>query len=315
MLARWKDGRRGVKDWAKWVLGRRYSEIMRELDLTRLAIGRHEARTVRTMASGLIQSAEFRVFSQWGEDGIIQYILNKVPIVNRAFVEFGVQDYRESNTRFLLENDNWSGLVMDAGKSHISYLASSGLDWRYDIQAKSAFVTRENINQLIAETGFRDDVGLLSIDIDGNDYWVFEAIEVISPRIAIVEYNSVFGADRAVTIPYDPNFRRHASHYSGLYWGASLAALCSVATKKGYDFVGSNSAGNNAFFVRKDVNAELPALTSKEGYVRSLFRESRDTVGRLTFLRAHEDRLAVIRDMPVYDVDHDRVTTVGAAFS
>ena len=144
-----------------------------------------------------IQDTEFKVFSQWGEDGIIQYLINKIPIKNKIFIEFGVDTYVEANTRFLLENDNWSGLVLDGSLKNIEYIKRSDLYWKYDLIAKNIFINKENIDNVLKEyidsNNFSKDIGLLSIDIDGNDYYVWEAIKCISPVIVICEYNWIFG--------------------------------------------------------------------------------------------------------------------------
>ena len=257
---------------------------------------------------------EFSVFSQFGDDGIIQWLIHRLPDLNKTFVEFGVGDYQEANTRFLLMNDNWSGLVMDSS-SRTSKRSSGILSrWNHDLQSECAIVTAENINQLLLDHGFEGDIGLLHIDIDGNDYWVWRAITAVRPAIAIMEYNSVFGAERAITIPYDPKFSRRrrvtpeglpGSHtlrrgdrISNLYFGASLPALCDLAHSKGYEFVGSNSAGNNAFFLRSDLHHGLKPLSAAEGYVVSKFAESTDSKGRLNYLRG-EQRLASLRGLPV----------------
>ena len=108
-------------------------------------------------------------------------------------------------------------------------------------------------------SGFDHDLGLLHIDLDGNDYWIWKQIDKFAPRILILEYNSVFGSENSWTVPYQADFYRFNAHYSGLYWGASLPALVELSSAKGYDLVGCNSAGNNAYFVRKDVNT-LPGL-------------------------------------------------------
>jgi hypothetical protein len=256
-----------------------------------------------------LREVEFKVFSQWGEDGIIQYLTWKLPIPNKTFVEFGVETYVESNTRFLLMNDNWRGLVMDGSQRNVDAIRMDPIYWRHDLTAVASFITRDNINQLISSYVDDDDIGLLSVDIDGNDYWVWKEITAVNPRIVICEYNSVFGAERAVTIPYQEDFHRTRAHYSNLYWGASLAALCKLAEEKNYQFVGSNSAGNNAFFVRKDLSSDLPNLSPKEGYVQSQFREARDERGRLTYL-AGQDRLREIRDMSVCDFDSGKIVSI-----
>ncbi len=248
-----------------------------------------------------IQDAEFRVFSQWGEDGIIQWIIHTIQIENPIFIEFGVENYLEANTRFLLINNNWKGLVIDSSKTAIDEIRSRESFWKYDLQAISSFINRENINDLFKDAGIIGDIGLLSIDIDGNDYWIWDAISVVSPRIVICEYNSVFGVDYAITIPYDPTFQRNQAHYSNLYFGASLRALCILAEKKGYKFIGSNRAGNNAFFIRNDLSSKFPDVSVYQGYVDSKFRESRDINGSLTYISGI-NRLQLIKDLPVVNI-------------
>jgi hypothetical protein len=251
-----------------------------------------------------IRTAEFKVFSQFGEDGIIQYLVRKarVPTHLRTFVEFGVESYDEANTRFLVVNDNWRGLIIDGSSSNMQRVRNSSIYWRHNLIAVDAFVDADNINKLIADAGFSGEMGLLSVDIDGNDYWVWEKIDVVSPIIVVAEYNSVFGATHAVTVPYDKNFSRGRAHSSHLYWGASLRALVELGKRKGYAFVGSNNAGNNAFFLRRDRLNGQRELTAAEGYVESQFRESRDEVGKMTFLSGAE-RLQKIIELPVYDVE------------
>ncbi|HEX5400625.1 MAG TPA: hypothetical protein VFY06_16385 [Verrucomicrobiae bacterium] len=211
----------------------------------------------------------------------------------KVFVEFGVEDYGEANTRFLLMNNNWEGLIIDADPELENNLKRQDLYWRRNLHAKSSFITVENINDLISSSGIQGDIGLLSIDIDGNDYWVWKAISVINPRIVICEYNSVFGAEHPITVPYRPDFDKTRHHYSNLCFGASLPAICQLAGDKGYDFVGSNSEGCNAFFVRKDISDGLPKPTVVEGYRRSKFRSSIDEQGRLSFLSGDARREAI----------------------
>ncbi len=248
-----------------------------------------------------ISSAEFKVFSQTGDDGIIQYLINKVYIPETTFIEFGVENYVESNTRFLLKYNNWSGLVIDGSEKSIRYIMSDDIYYQHNLKALQAFITAENINDLIGGQGLKGEIGLLSVDIDGNDYWVWKAIHVVDPVVVVAEYNSVFGIDRAVTVPYKPDFVREHAHYSYLYFGASLKALCVLAEEKGYAFVGSNSIGNNAYFVKKNRLGELRALSAEEGYVYSRFRESRDKKGNLNYLSGSE-RYECIKGLPVYNV-------------
>lgn len=260
-----------------------------------------------------LSEAEFRVFSQFGEDGIIQYLLSKIEIPNKVFIEFGVENYLESNTRFLLQHNNWSGLVMDGSAANIRFIKKDPISWRHDLTAVQAFITKENINALITAYTKETDIGLLSIDIDGNDYWILQALDV-RPRILVCEYNNIFGGTHAVTIPYSADFTRRKAHYSDLYFGASLRAITTLADSKGYDFVGVNSTGINAFFVRKDLAAPFAKKKVEEVFVSSKNRESRDKKGRLNFLRG-EERLKAIRDMKVVDLSKSMLVTIAELYS
>lgn len=256
-----------------------------------------------------IRETEFKAFSQFGDDGIIQYLIHNAEIHAETFVEFGVEDYSECNTRFLLMNNNWRGLVMDGSKENIERIRQRDLYWRYDLTALHCWIDRENINNTIASAGFAGPLGLLSIDVDGNDYWIWESLNAVDPSIVIVEYNSVFGNEHAVTIPYDQNFNRTKAHYSNLYWGASLKALCRLGYQKGYVFVGCNNSGNNAYFVKTDRLGNVKPANLETDYVKSKYRESRDPEGRLTFLGGGE-RLDSIRDLPVYDIETGEVRKI-----
>ncbi|EJC74126.1 hypothetical protein Rleg10DRAFT_2599 [Rhizobium leguminosarum bv. trifolii WSM2012] len=260
-----------------------------------------------------LQDAEFKVFSQFGEDGILQYLIRETGITRRetSFIEFGVQNYSESSTRFLLMNDHWRGLIIDGSKEYMDFVRNQDLYWRHDLTAVDAWIDRDNINQLIGDAGFGGDVGILSVDIDGNDYWVWEKIDICNPVIVIVEWNSVFGPDYAISVPYDRAFQREKAHYSNLFWGASISAFEHLASKKGYALVGSNTAANNLFFVRKDRLGRLNQLTPTEAYIDSRFRDSRDASGKLNFLGGDKRRLEIL-DVPVVDVITGANTTLRA---
>src|SRR5215471_15043314 len=186
-----------------------FADLQRNVEEAKILAAKHLINDIA--ARGIINDladAEFRVFSQFGEDGIIQYLIQHVPIREKRFVEFGVGKYSEANTRFLLLNDNWSGLVIDGDPYYVDYIKKDRFYWRNDLKAVCAFIDRDNINALLEQNGFADGIGVLSIDIDGNDYWIWESISVTKPAIVVVEYNSVFGSRRAVTIPYDRSFDR-----------------------------------------------------------------------------------------------------------
>lgn len=264
-----------------------------------------------------LSEVELRVFSQWGEDGIIEWLVAHVPVPNTRFIEFGVENFAEANCRFLLQNRNWKGLVLDGSARHMETLRASRLSWMYDLSAKHAFVDAENINALIQEAGFAGPLGLLSIDIDGNDYWVWKAITTVDPAIVICEYNSILGDTRPIVVPYEPRFRRQKSHPSWLYFGCSIAALKRLAAEKGYTFVGTNSHGINAFFVKDSLaQSVLPLLKTQKAFP-SRHRDSRDEDENLSFAGGLE-RFRLIQDMPVTDVETGEMLLlrdIGAPYS
>lgn len=253
--------------------------------------------------SNCLKDYEFKVFSQWGEDGILQHLTECIPIKNKTFIEFGIENFLESNCRFLLMKDDWKGFVIDGSAKNIANLRQSYFYWKHHLKAVDAFITKDNINELLAQSGFEDDLGILSIDLDGNDYYILQAITTVKPRILVCEFNPLFGDKRKVSVPYQSDFRRTKAHYTNLYWGASLAAMTYLADKKGYALVGTNTAGNNAFYVRKDlINKRIDVLSVEEAYLPSNFRESIDKKGNLTHLSGDE-RLDIIKGLPVFEVE------------
>lgn len=289
-------------------------EILRQLETLLILQGRAFARQLSaTPVLQHLHEAEFKVFSQFGEDGILQYLIRETQIKEseRTFVEFGVQNYAESNTRFLLINNLWRGLVIDGCQQNIEFIRNQDYFWRHDLIARHAWIDRDNINSLIAESSLDGDLGVLSIDLDGNDYWVWERIHVVQPIIVVIEWNSAFGKDEAVSIPYDPAFQRERAHHSCVYWGASIRALGRLGESKGYALVGSNGAGNNLFFVRTDRLGKVPRVSAEAAYVSSCFRDSRDLHGRLNFLRS-DARTEEVLDLPVVDVVTGDVGTLRA---
>lgn len=284
---------------------RRFIGLLRTMDdrLQKIqqSLGRIENVQLAMLNPKSLCEYEYQVYSQWGEDGLIQYLIRKVGIEHPIFIEFGVENYTEANTRFLLINNNWSGLVVDGADRNIQHIKSDPIYWRHNLKAELALIDRDNINSLIKKNGISGDIGLLSVDIDGNDYWVWDAINVVNPRIVICEYNSLWGDKEAVTIPYSPTFVRAESHASNLYYGASIVALTDLANSKGYSLVGSNKSGNNGFFVRNDLLNGLNVVTPRAAWTQSQFRESRNAAGELTTL-SFADRLAVVADMPLVNL-------------
>lgn len=203
------------------------------------------------------KNAEFKIFSKHGGDGIIAYIFSKIGVTNRIFIEMGVEDGTECNTANLSFNFGWNGLLIDAEEKWIQSaknLYKKQLDsFAEKIKMVTSFITAENINQTIQDAGISGEIDLLSIDIDSNDYWIWDKIDVVNPRVVVMEYNAAFGLN-SVTITYDPKFHyQETFRKHPLYFGASLSALAKLANKKGYILVTCDTHGHDAFFVRKDV--------------------------------------------------------------
>ncbi len=248
-------------------------------------------------------SKEFRVYSQFGDDGIIQYLIYILGLnSNSKFIEFGVGDFFESNCHFLLVNNNWSGFVMDGSNNNISKIKASNIFWRYDLTAVATFLTVENINEIIYNSGF-ENIQYLHIDLDGNDYWILKVmkLEKLNPDILILEYNSLFGKDKMISVPYNPEFYRFNAHNSGQYFGASLTALAQLAEEKGYYFIGCNSAGNNAYFLANRHKNIISGISIDVGFVDAKFRDSRDASGNLTYPQRHIARGSIL-GMPIINV-------------
>lgn len=180
---------------------------------------------------------ERREYSQNGEDGVIAAIFAMIGTTGRYFVEFGAEDGMQSNARYLAKKKGWTGLWMDGG------------DWPPENGVKKEFITAENIESLFVKYGVPGEFDLLSIDIDGNDYWVWKAITSYRPRAVVIEYNAHIPPWESKSIPYDPRFRWDKSDY----YGASLLALKKLGEKKGYTLIGTDKNGVNAFFVLNEL--------------------------------------------------------------
>ncbi len=290
------------------------SQISQSVEIIRAALGRIEARQLTTRSAETdLSEVEFQVYSQWGEDGILQHILRHAEVNNRMFVEFGVENYLESNTRFLLTQRGWHGIVFDGSEKNIDFIKTDPIYWRYNLKAERAFIDKENINSLLEKNGAIGEIGLLSIDIDGNDYWVWQSIEKIHPIVVVCEYNAIFGDAAEVTIPYDPIFERRRGHYSNRYFGASLAALTRLAKNKGYALVGVNSNGCNAFFVKEKFLGRLKEKSCQEVFQQASFRDTRNIDGKLNFI-SQQEGLSLISHLPIVDLSDGKTKVIREIF-
>lgn len=267
--------------------------IVRESDIQKILLGKILVDNLLKKGNlKSIHEAEFSIFSQGGDDGIIQYLVSKIDCPKR-FIDMGAGTYTQPDTRFLLQYSNWSGLAID----------SSPVEEKlplFDLETKQAFITAENANDLI-----KGEVGLLNIDIDGNDYWVWKAIK-INPAIVVIEYNPFFGL-HPITIPYNKDFIRTKSDYGTIYCGASLTALYDLAKNKGYTFVGCSRQGLNAYFVRNDKVGDLKILTPEEGFIPSYGKEHRDKNGKVYFMKPQEAVTFFLKDAPVFNTRENKM--------
>jgi hypothetical protein len=199
-----------------------------------------------------LEQHEGRAYSQNGEDGVIAAIFKAIGVTNRFFVEFGCEQATMCNTAYLLDQ-GWQGLLMDG----------AGISGNPRAVVRKEFITAENINGLFAKYGVPQTFDLLSIDIDGNDYWVWKAIEY-RPRVIVIEYNAHVPSSERRTIPYDPRFVWNGTDY----FGASLLALKELGEQKGYTLVYCERTGTNAFFV---ATGELPPAFSPKS-IESIYR-------------------------------------------
>lgn len=208
---------------------------------------------------------EFKIFSQGGEDGMIEEIFKRISETNKTFVEFGIGDGTENNSLYLFLK-NWSGFWLDGNltsinkiKSQYGFLLESG-----KLQTQHRFITAENIESSFKELGVPKEFDFLSIDIDGNDYWVWQAIVNYHPRVVAIEYNGNFGPEIKWVMKYRPDHIWRGNSY----FGASLKSLELLGAAKGYKLVGCSFAGTNAFFVREDLigNNFFPPFTSENHY-------------------------------------------------
>ena len=214
----------------------------------------------------------FRNLSQFEEDGLILFILAAIGIKSRTFVDIGSANGINSNCANLAINFGFHGLFIDGDENLIqegrSFYNTHPDTWLYPPKFECAFIKRENINELIKKNGFSGEIDLLSIDIDGNDYWVWDALEIVDPRVVIIETHIEYGM-RSVVVPYDKNYS--FSNSDNKPHGASAPAMLKLAKSKGYRLVGANKFGFNLIFVKVDeAMHQLPAvdLTEMTGHPR-----------------------------------------------
>jgi hypothetical protein len=218
-------------------------------------------------------AVEFRCFSQNGEDGLLLYVFALVGTTNKRAVEICAGDGYECNTANLIIHHGWEALLFDGDDKAVrrgnEFYARCHDTLVIRPTLVSAWVTAENVNDLVAGRGFAGDIDLLSLDMDGVDYWVWKALTAVRPRVVLVEFNPTWGPERSVSVPYRPDFRMDFSRQP-YYHGASLAAFVNLGREKGYRLAGLQRLGFNAVFLRRDVGTQFfPELAAAECFRRN----------------------------------------------
>lgn len=208
-----------------------------------------------------INQYERKVSSQNGEDGIIAEILNRIGTTNKFFVEFGADYGIECNTAVLIRA-GWKGLMIEADPSRHLALKSNYIG--YPVITRNEFITAENIADIFRSADVPTEFDLLSIDIDGNDYWAWKALAEYKPRVVVIEYNCYYVPPQKWVLKYNPTHEFQDT----TYYGASLTSLAILGEQLGYSLVGTESRGVNAFFIRNDEleKSGFKKLTPKEAY-------------------------------------------------
>ena len=282
------------------------SSIKKDLELKAL-LGKNILINKRKNYSNIenINSTEEKIFSQNGEDGIIDYLLETLNIQDPKFIEIGVEDYIESNTRLLYHIRNSIGLIIDNNIDEDQL--SNNLDlWKGRIKVIKELISPNNINEIINDNSFDKNLDLFSIDIDGLDYWVIKELPANFSKICIAEYNPLFGSELEITVPNINNFDRTKYHYSNLCWGMSLKALIAVMNEKNFVFLGTNNLKNNAFFINEELKDSFKKIILNQdlnfdNYIDHKFRESRDRNGKLSYL-SRDEQIKKIADCYVVNV-------------
>jgi hypothetical protein len=212
-----------------------------------------------------IKDVGFRLYSQHEEDGILLFIFSLIGTMNKRCVEICAGNGMECNTANLIIHHRWTGLMCDGSEKNVEqakqFYATNPDTQYWPPTIINKWITKDNVNRIIQENGFTGEIDLLSLDIDGIDYWLWDEISCISPRVVVLEFNHLWGPYTSVTVPYKHDFVAEFTRYGSDYAGASLQAFVKLNRKKGYRLVGTNAIATNAFFIRDDISCDwLPEI-------------------------------------------------------
>ncbi len=229
----------------------------------------HYRNLVTTGNIPALHETGYRVFSQFEEDGKLLFIFAALGVATGTFVDIGAADGINSNCANLALNFNWRGVFIEGDSARVqrgeAFYRDHPDTWAYPPKFVHAMITRENINDILQAAQVPQDVDLMSIDIDGNDYWVWDAINCITPKVVMIETHVEFG-QRSIVVPYDKDYVYPGRHPD--YHGASPAAMVKLAHKKGYRLVGANDYGFNTIYVRNGLGEEILPEVPVEAVLR-----------------------------------------------
>lgn len=260
-----------------------------------------------------LDEIDFKVFSQNNEDGILEFLIKTLKLKDLKFVEIGTQDYSESNTRYIYEKYNCDGLIID-NTSNLKEKISKLLDtWKGNLIIEENTVNKNNINSLLDKHSFNYELDIFSIDIDGIDYWILKELPPGISKILVAEYNPYFGPTLEITVPYSETFDRSNYHKSNLCWGMSLKALIKLMEIKDFEFIGSNSLRNNAFFVKREylkvLAIEKVDTSNLKNFTNARYRENRDYNGKLMLTNPNKN-IEVMKDCEVVNLETNKICTI-----
>ena len=279
--------------WWTWLHQLREIDVDREWSAAAILLESYPSLRRTEHPIDTLRRSELRVHSQNGEDGMIAYLVDRIGVASGEVVEFGIGDGSECCSANLVLTFGWSALLLEARRSDAA-AAASFFETRAPgrVTVQNTFVEPDTIDGLLAGR-VAPEFDVLSVDIDGNDYWVLDALEAVRPRVVVVEYNASFGPDRSVTIPYTRGFDRYRAHPSGYYHGASITALARLGERKGYILAGGDSRGVNAFLVdARLAEGRIDPVAPADAFA-PLFERAHDSL---------EQQFAMIKHLPLVEV-------------